>query len=409
MARTKHRLTVRGVKTILRPGFHADGGGLYLQVAPGGGRSWVFRFQRRGRARWMGLGGADVVSLSEAREKALDARRLLLEGRDPIDARNIARQARMGAVTFREAAERYIETHKPGWRNAKHAAQWTSTLETYVLPIFGDLSVQEVDTGQVLKALETIWTVKPETASRVRGRIEAVLDWAAARGYRQGDNPARWRGHLKMLLPAIDRVKRTKHHPMLPYSQIGSFMNDLREQDGVASRALEFAVLTAARTGEVIGATWDEIDLQSATWTIPAERMKGNREHRIPLSEPAMELLEVIGGEHRREGFVFPGGRSGRPLSNMAMLAVLKRMARTDLTVHGFRSTFKDWVTECTAYPNEASEIALAHAVGDKVEAAYRRGDLFEKRRRMMADWAVFCGTPVAEGNVVALTGARIL
>jgi integrase len=356
----------------------------------------------------MGLGAIDVVSLSEARQKTLDARRLLLEGIDPIDARDAVRRTRMDAVTFREAAERYIEAHKPGWRNAKHSAQWASTLETYVFPFFGNLSVQEVETGHVLKALEPIWTIKPETASRVRGRIESVLDWAAARGYRRGDNPARWRGHLKMLLPAINRVKRVQHYPTLPYTEIGAFMTNLQGQGGVAARALEFAILTAARTGEVIGATWDEIDLQTATWTIPAVRMKGNREHRIPLSEPAMEILEAIGEEHRQEGFIFPGARSGLPLSNMALLAVLKRMARTHLTVHGFRSTFKDWATECTAYTNEVSEIALAHAVRDKVEAAYRRGDLFEKRRRMMADWAAFCGAPISTGKVVTLAGAKM-
>jgi integrase len=405
MARGKNRLTTRAVAAITKAGFHADGGGLYLQVAPGGGRSWVYRFQRQGRARWMGLGSVDLVSLQEARQKALEARRLILEGKDPIDARHAARQAEAGAVRFREAAERYIETHKVGWRNDKHAAQWTSTLETYAFPVFGDIAVGAVDTGLVLKALEPIWTEKPETASRVRGRIESVLDWGAARGYRQGDNPARWRGHLKELLPTIKKLKRVRHHPTLAFERIAAFMVDLRRQGGVAARTLELAILTGARTGEVVGATWNEFDLDAATWIVPADRMKGDREHRVPLSDPTIEILEAMAEEHGRDGFVFPGARNGRPLSNMAMLAVLKRMGRADLTVHGFRSTFRDWAAERTAYPREACEMALAHAIGDKVEAAYRRGDLFEKRRRMMVDWGSYCDMPATGGNVVALAG----
>lgn len=406
MARRKHRLTARAVATITRAGFHADGGGLYLQVAPGGGRSWVYRFQRQGRARWMGLGSVDLVSLQDARQKALDARRLILEGKDPIDARQAARQADLGTVRFREAAHRYIDAHKAGWRSEKHAAQWTSTLKTYVFPLFGNVAVGAVDTGLILKALEPIWTKKPETASRVRGRIEAVLDWAAARGYRQGDNPARWRGHLQSLLPRTERLKRVRHHPTLPYVQAAAFMIDLRGQGGVAARALELAILTGARTGEVIGAIWDEFDLVTAAWVVPADRMKGGREHRVPLSDAAIEILEAMAKEHGREGFVFPGARKGNPLSNMAMLAVLKRMGRADLTVHGFRSTLRDWAAERTAYPREVCEMALAHAIGDRVEAAYRRGDLFEKRRRLMAEWARFCDSPGAEFEVVALSHA---
>ena len=265
------------------------------------------------------------------------------------------------------------------------------------------MPVGAVDTGLVLKALEPIWTMKPETASRVRGRIEAVLDWATARGYRQGDNPARWRGHLQSLLPKIEKLKRVRHHPSLPYPEIGAFFPNLRGQGGVAARALEFAILTGARTGEVIGATWDEISLEVGCWVVPAERMKGDREHRVPLSDPAVDILEAVGQQYGCEDFVFPGARKGQPLSNMAMLAVLKRMGRGDLTVHGFRSTFRDWAAERTAYPREVCEMALAHAIGDRVEAAYRRGDLFEKRRRLMTEWSVFCNMPVVGGKIVAL------
>ena len=408
MPRQSNKLTARKVATIKNPGFHSDGGGLYLQVAPGGGRSWVFRFQRHGRARWMGLGSTDLVSLQDARQKALDARKLLLDGKDPIDLRKATRQAEAGALTFREAAVRYIESHKAGWRNAKHAAQWTSTLERYVFPIFGDQSVGLIDTGMVLQALEPIWTAKPETASRVRGRIEAVLDWSKARGYRNDENPARWRGHLQNLLPRVERLKQVRHHPSLPFGEIGSFMGDLRGAGGVAARALEFAILTAGRTGEVIGGTWREVDLRNKVWTIPAERMKSRREHRIPLSDQAATILETMAEEHGKDGFLFPGSRKERPLSNMAMLAVLKRMNRQELTTHGFRSTFRDWAAERTAYPRDVCEMALAHMVRDKVEASYRRGDLFEKRRHLMTDWGQFCDTPKSGGKVLAMANARV-
>ena len=263
-----------------------------------------------------------------------------------------------------------------------------------------------MDTGLVLKAIEPIWATKAETASRLRGRIESVLDWATARGYRQGENPARWRGHLDKLLPPRSKVARVKHHPALPYPEIGTFMADLRDQGGVAARALELTVLCATRTSETIGATWGEVDLETATWTIPDQRMKAGRDHKVPLSDRAVEVLRQMAQEHGRDGFIFPGARKGRPLSNMAMLAVLKRMGRTNLTVHGFRSTFRDWAAERTAYAREVCEMALAHAIGDRVEAAYRRGDLFEKRRRLMADWSTFCDMPVTGGKVVALAGA---
>ncbi len=413
MARPEKRLTARTVETIKKPGLHADGGGLYLHVSNNGARSWIFRWKRDGRLRDMGLGPLNTVSLAEARDKALACRKLKLDGRDPIEERRAQRQATKlesaKALTFKDCARAYIVAHSAGWKNDKHAAQWPSTLEAYVYPVFGSLPVQAVDVALVMKALEqnvaregdpsaALWNAKPETASRVRGRIELVLDWATARGYRQGENPARWRGHLENLLPKKSKVRRVEHHSALPYPEIAAFIRELRAQDGIAARALEFAILTAARTGEVIGATWAEIDLVARLWTVPAERMKAGREHRVPLSEAALAVVsgmaEVRSGKH-----VFPGARDNRPLSQMAMLMLLRRMGRDGLTVHGFRSAFSDWCAEQTAFPSEVREMALAHTVGDKVEAAYRRGDLFEKRRQLAEAWARYCDTPMAAGG----------
>ncbi len=406
MPRKAAGLTARQVQTQKVPGLFADGGGLYLQVAPTGAKTWIFRFQLAGRRRDMGLGSAGVYSLAEARQKAVDARRLVAEAIDPIEHR--AGQAAAGALaavkamTFRACADQYISSHRAGWRNPKHAAQWPATLSTYVYPSFGALPVQAVDVGLVMMAVEPIWATKPETAGRVRGRIESILDWATARGYRQGENPARWRGHLENLLPARSKVRRVEHHAALPYPEIGAFVIELRQQEGVAARALEFAILTAARTGEVIGARWDEINIAARLWTIPAERMKAAKEHRVPLSDAALAIVDAMAairtGDH-----VFPGGRAGRPISNMAMLMLLRRMGRGDLTAHGFRSSFRDWAAERTGFPAEVAEMALAHAVADKVEAAYRRGDLFEKRRQLAEAWAKFCGAPTAEGRVVPI------
>jgi integrase len=304
-------------------------------------------------------------------------------------------------MTFRQCAEAYIEAHRPSWKNAKHAAQWPSTLETYVYPVFGDSPVQAVDVGLIMRVLEPIWKTKTETASRLRGRIESILDWAAARGFRQGDNPARWRGHLRHLLPPRSRVQKVKHHAALPYREIGTFMKLLREQEGTSALALEFLILTMARTGEVIGATWEEIDLSAGIWTIPAVRMKAGKEHRVPLSEPALAILRRL--ETGKQGkFVFPGGKPGKALFNRAMFMLLGRLGRSDLTVHGFRSTFRDWAAESTNFPREVAEQALAHSLQDKVEAAYRRGDMFEKRRGLMKAWAGFCSVQEA-GNVVVL------
>ena len=372
---------------------YADGGGLYLQVSRSGSKSWIFRYAMEGREREMGLGPLHTVSLSEARELALEARKLKLRGVDPIDARNAERASKKledaKAVTFSQAAEAYIKANKVAWKNPKHAAQWEATLATYAKPVFGDFAVARVDTTLVLKAIEPIWTTKPETASRLRGRIETVLDWATVRGFRQGENPARWRGHLDKLLPSKAKVRTVEHHAALPYAELPAFMAELADQKGVAARALEFAVLTAARTGEVIGATWAEIDLDAQIWTIPRERMKAGREHRVPLNPRSVAVLKEMEALRTSE-FVFPGGRAKRPLSNMALLNALKRMGRTTLTTHGFRSTFRDWAAENTDYAGEVVEMALAHTIGNKVEAAYRRGDLFEKRKGLMGDWGRF-------------------
>lgn len=358
-----------------------------------GTKSWLFRFMLNGKARQMGLGPLHTVSLKDARTAALECRQQLLNGVDPIESRKDAKLKRhlesVSSPTFEECAKQYINSHKAGWRNPKHALQWGSTLETYAFPILGKLPVHMIDTDHVMKVLDPIWHEKSETASRVRGRMESILDWATARKYREGDNPARWRGHISNLLPARSKVQKTKHHSALPFDQIGEFMAVLGNRKSTAARGLEFLILTASRTNEVLGATWDEIDFSNSVWIIPAERMKAEKEHRVPLSDQAISILEGMKKVAVSE-FIFPGAAKNKPLSNMAFLQLLKRMERPDLTVHGFRSTFRDWCAERTNYPNEVAEMALAHTVGDKVEAAYRRGDLFEKRKRLMRDWACF-------------------
>lgn len=400
---------------------YADGGGLNLYIQAGGAKSWVYRYMLNGRAREMGLGPTHTISLSEAREMAREARRLKFDGIDPIDHRRSARaRSTLEAAadfTFKQAAQAYIRANKAGWRNDKHAAQWESTLTTYADPIFANRGVSEIDTGLVLAVLEPIWAAKPETASRVRGRVEAVLDWASARGLRVGENPARWKGHLEKLLPAKSRVHKVEHHAALPYSELKTFMAALKKQPGAAAQALAFTILSAARTGEVIGAEWNEIDLEGRVWTVPADRMKGRKEHRVPLSAPLVEILEARQAEYadviRRVleakgkpvpesiqpvGPLFWSRLFGKKLSNMAMLAVLKRMKRDDLTAHGFRSTFRDWAAETTEHRSEIVEMALAHTIDNKVEAAYRRGDLFGKRKLLMDDWAVAAGLALRAG-----------
>jgi len=383
-----------------KPGCYADGLGLYLQVAAGGSKQWLFRFMRDGRARKMGIGATHTVSLAEARDEALRCRKLLHDDIDPIEERKKrkaeARLAEARSMTFRQCAEQYIRDHESSWKNAKHAGQWPSSLEAYAFPVFGNFPVSEIDLPLILRAVKPVWHTKPETASRVRQRIETVLDWATTSGYRKGDNPARWRGHLENLLPPRGKVRRVEHHPALPYADIPDFMAKLRGMDGVSARALEFAILTATRTGETLKAQWSEIDLDSKMWTLPAARMKAGKEHRVPLSDRARKLLADLPREKGNE-HVFIGAKTGRPLSDMSLLMTLRRMGREDLTTHGFRSTFRDWAAEQTAYPNHVVEQALAHTIGDKVEKAYRRGDLFEKRRRLMADWARYCSAPMLE------------
>lgn len=416
MARTGKLSAVEATKAK-GPAVLHDGGGLYLRVSATGARSWVFRFQIDGKRRDMGLGPFPDISLADARGKAAEHRKLRHEGIDPLDAKAAQRQALRVSIakgrTFRECAVEFIEKNRAGWRNAKHAAQWTATLATYVYPTLGELPVAAIDAGLVVQVLDPIWAQKPETAGRVRGRIEAVLDAATVRGFRAGPNPAQWRGNLSHVLPARAKVRKVAHHAALPFDDMPEFLAALRGREAMSARALEFAIFTAARTGEVLGARWGEIDLDAKVWTVPAERMKAGREHRVPLSDAALAALDKARPlAQMRDSVadpaapVFPGPRRALPLSNMVLLMLLRRMGRDDFTAHGFRSTFSDWAAERTAYPRETVEMALAHAVDNKVEAAYRRGDLFEKRRQLMDAWAGFCAAP-ATGNVVSISGAR--
>lgn len=402
----KDRLIPLNVERIKQPGMHLDGKGLYLHVSKSGAKSWLFRYMMAGgKRREMGLGPYPSVSLAEARQKAEECRKLTAGGKDPLEAWKAEKQAAQieaaRQMTFRQCAEAYIETHRSTWKNAKHAYQWPQSLGTFVYPVFGDCPVQDVDVSLVIQALKPIWRTKTETAIRTRGRIERILDWARVSGFRTGENPARWRGHLDQLLPAPSKIAKVEHHAALPYAEIGDFMRQLREQGGTAAKALEFTILTAARTGEVIGARWEEIDFAAQVWNVPADRMKAAKPHRVPLSAAALDLLR---GLHSvSDGpYVFPGGRRGKPLSNMAMLVLLRRMGRGDLTAHGFRSTFRDWASEQTAFPREVAEAALAHVIESKVEAAYRRGDLIEKRRKLMEAWSAYCDrVPEESGKVI--------
>jgi integrase len=402
VARTINRLSYKKVETLKQVGMHGDGGGLYLQVTEGADgtprKSWLFRYSVGGRERQMGLGPLHDVSVAEARDRAVAARELRRAGKDPITEREASRVVNgllaAKTMSFDECATAYVAVHRSGWRNVKHASQWANTISAYCSPVFGRLPVQAIDVGLVMKVLEPIWTTKPETASRVRGRIERILDWAKVRGYRDGDNPARWRGHLNHLLPARGKIRKVKHHAALPYGEIPAFLAALRTRNAVAARALEFAILTAARTGEVIGAKWDEIDLDGRVWTIPAARMKAGEEHRVPLSDNAAEILKHMKKDQQNDQ-VFPGDRRAA-LSNMAFLMLLRRMGRDDITAHGFRSTFRDWVEEQTDTLRAVAEMSLAHTIGNAVEAAYRRGDLFEKRRVLMSKWASYCTRPKA-------------
>jgi integrase len=401
------KLTAKRVaKAITRPGRYGDGHGLYLQVVNTNNVSWLLRYERGGRERWLGLGPLHTVGLKDARERA----RALLDGIDPLEAKKAAKVQRAlaaaKAMTFSEAVRGYLDQHSAKWRNAVHAAQWPSTLKTYVEPILGQLPVGEINMPLVLKVLEqklaatrrysagSFWMTRPETAKRVRGRIEAILDWAKARGYRTGDNPAAW-STIGQVLPARGQIAKVEHHPALDYRELPAFMAMLRALEGSAARALEFLILTAARTQEVIGAKWNEIDIEQRVWAVPAGRMKASKEHRVPLSVRAVELLGSLYREADNP-YVFIGPRRAG-LSRSAMAEVLKRAGHSNVTVHGFRSSFRDWAAERTAYPNHVVEMALAHAIPAAVEAAYRRGDLLDKRRRLMEDWAKFCASPPAQ------------
>ncbi len=371
-------LTARRVETA-PPGRHVDGRGLMLVVKPSGARSWVLRYQLNGRRRDMGLGPYPEVTLARAREKALKARRHLVDGSDPLAVRPAK------AVTFREAALLLIESKRARWRSAKHAAQWSSTLETYAFPLLGDLDVKAIETSHVIGALRPIWTEKTETASRVRQRIEAIIDYATSNGQRDRPDPARWRGHLQNLLAKPSSVRSVEHHAALDWRQLPEFMTALEKRQGVSARALQFLLLTAARSGEVRGMRWNEIDLETGVWTVPDSRMKAGKEHRIPLDESAIALLGEPGAPDTR--VLASPSNPNKPMSDMTLTAVLRKMGRTDITVHGFRSTFRDWAGETTNFPREVIEAALAHRLKNIAEAAYARGDLFNKRRDLMAAW----------------------
>lgn len=414
MARQVDRLSALQVAKAKEPGYYADGAGLYLQVAPGGSKSWVFRFTRAGRTRDMGLSSVGTFSLAEARERARQARQQVADGLDPIEERDGAKRARSQAdarvVLFKDAADRYIAAHEAGWRNAKHGGQWRATLETYAHPVLGALNVADVDTAAVMRVLAPIWTNKNESASRIRGRIESILDWCRAQGLRDGDNPARWKGHLDKLLPKPAKVARVENHPALPWRQTPAFVQALRQRPGEAARALEFTILTAARSGEVRGARWSEIDLAERVWRVPGERMKAGKPHQVPLCDAAVSLLQGLEASGN-DGFVFRG-RAGAALSDMSLLAVVRRMAEagqawTDhegraIVPHGFRSSFRVWAAESTHFPREVAEHALAHQLPDRVEASYQRSTLFEKRRALMADWGAHCAGDAGSASAEA-------
>ncbi|WP_426041038.1 tyrosine-type recombinase/integrase [Brevundimonas sp. TWP2-3-4b1] len=394
-----------------KSGMHADGGGLYLSVNKAGAKSWIFRYQVAGRRREMGLGSLSALSVTQVRARAEELRDLTRSGADPLEqrkqaaierARAAAEQVRQlvgDAKTFDVVATEYIRAHSPGWRNAKHAKQWGSTLQTYAYPLIGQLPVQQVTTGHLLGILQPIWSKKPETASRVRARVELVISYAKARGWFQGENPAIWRGHLDALLPLKSRVKAVRHHPALEWRLMADFMARLSAMPGISARALAFTVLTAARSGEVRNARWREIDLSQKIWTVPAARMKAKKEHRVALSNDALTLLSSLpriqDAKDGEDTLLFPSAQAGRALSDMSLLAVIRRMDRGEgtppITVHGFRSSFRDWASEATFHHPDLVELALAHTIGNKVEAAYRRGDMFEKRRALMEDWAAWC------------------
>jgi len=393
MAAGIEKLTALKVSRLSKPGRYADGKGLYLQITKTLAKSWIFRYERDGKERFMGLGPSHSVGLADARELARAARTRLALGKDPLDERNAEIQAakveKLSNSDFDTCAAEYIKSRQDEWKSEKHRKQWETSLKVHASPHIGKLAVRRITTPLVMKVLQPIWKTKTETASRIRERIERILSWAAKQGYREGENPARWDGHLEELLPKPSKLKKVVHHPALPYREVGAFMRDLKHQIGFGPRALEFTILTACRTGEVLGATWGEIDFRRRVWTIPVERMKNSKQHRVPLTNSAVEVLKKVRGFHPK--LVFPGGKKDSLLSSMAMLRVLENLERPGLTVHGFRSTFRDWAAEMTQYPEAIAEMCLAHTVGNAVENAYRRSDLFNRRRELMTDWATWC------------------
>ena len=386
--------SARSVQAVTGVGYHRCGPGLYLQVAKGGTKSWLYRYKSpvTSKQREMGLGPLDIVTLAHARMRAIECRQLTLRGLDPIEERKKQKRNRLldqaRTITFREAAEKCIEAKQPEWKNRKHAQQWVNTLKTYAFPVFGELSISQLDTDLVLKAVEPIWISKAETASRVRQRLEVIWDWAKARKYVEGENPARLKGHLDKILANTSKVKRVRHHPAIPYKQVGTFISALRKRTGSSALALEFMLLTAGRTGEVIGATWSEINLNDEVWTIPGERMKAGRRHRVPLCKRAIGILSSINSNRDPGEFVFPGWKSGAGLSSGAMLILMKKMGCQPYTPHGLRSTFRDWAAEeAVHFQNETIEIALSHTIKNQAEAAYRRGDQLQNRFKLMNAW----------------------
>ena len=406
MARIKDKLKVKRINSIKEPGKYSDGGGLYLQVSKSITKSWLFIYKRDGKKHELGLGSLDARSLAKARDEATKYRELLAEGIDPLTEKRKAKQdgelTKALTKTFKQCAEAYIDSKKHEWSSASHAKQWENTLRDHCYPIIGELSVAAIDHHLIMRCLEPIWLTKTVTANRVRGRIESILGWATVHGYRTGENPARWHGYLDNLLSKPSKVQSVKHHPALPYGEMHPFMEQLSHQDSTVARCLEFTILTAARTDEALGAVWSEIDFDAKIWTIPAERMKADKEHKVPLSDKCMSLLNKM-NSLRLNDFIFPGRRNG--LSSNTMRKLLARMDRKDITVHGFRSSFRDWAAESTKhYPENVLDMCLAHTIKNQAEAAYRRGDLLEKRFIIMNDWAEYCYTERgAADNIVQL------
>ena len=411
MAKLIKRLTTIKINKVTKPGWYPDGEGLYLQVSPTGSKSWVYRYKKAGKQHRHGLGRySDDNTLEDARTAAGTCRKLRRDGIDPIrykrqqDADKQLEEAK--SITFKECATQYIESHKSGWKNSKHESQWTNTLETYAYPFIGDISVQKIDVGLVMQVIEPIWHKKTETASRVRQRIEKVLDWAKVRQYRTGDNPAQWRGHIENLLPKRSKVQKVQHFKAMPYGEVPDYFKILRKVKSITAKALAFTILTATRNNEVREAKWNEIDTKSGIWTIPDERMKAGKAHRVPLTHECLNILEEA-KKFKVDDYVFPGLRKNRPLSNQALLKLLKT-EHPALTVHGFRSSFRDWCAEMTAYPREVAEAALAHTLSNSTEAAYQRGDLFVKRSKLMDAWSDYCITDKVESEVIPINKTAI-